>query len=91
MKYDTVQIRQKVGSKKWEVIFSRDDTDRQRTASKPHAMGFYHYPRPLISDERAFDKLKLEMMGAHRNDITRLERSLKKLIYLKYDCRNKKA
>ena len=85
MKYSTVEIKPKLFFKggiakftDWQIKYYDDDDDRIRGSSAPMAMGFYHYPK-YMGLQKAFDKLKNKLIKGHKNEISRLEKSLQKL------------
>jgi hypothetical protein len=86
MKYKTVTIKPeghknkaKWVSRFWEIAGDREEL----TKLEPHPMGFFHYPETM-SDEEAFVSLKDKMIKAHRKEIDSLQKSLTKLILLKF-------
>ncbi len=87
MQYDLVEIRPKgiFKDRKWCVDFSKDDRDRESSPkSVPYSLGFYHYPRNM-GKRKAFGKLKRLLVGRHKEEIAKLEESLRQLEELKCD------
>jgi hypothetical protein len=78
MKYDTVEIIRDRFRNKWVTRCSADNEDRKRGCTTPMGLGFYHYPR-YMGVQRAFDKLKSKLIKGHKDEITRLEKSLEYL------------
>jgi hypothetical protein len=77
VKYDLVEIRDSgVGDdQKWGVRWSKDETDRVSSKSKPHQLGFFRYPR-CMGLKKAFRLLKSEMIKRHKDEIEKLQKSL---------------
>lgn len=82
MKYNTVQIKQKL-DKSWETFITIDDQDRKENANaSPNLLGFYHFPI-TESNRKAFGKLKrailkdiekqLDMMQQAYNEVSMLK------------------
>jgi hypothetical protein len=77
MKYKTVQIRPTLKNI-WEVVFLKTDGTERMGTSIPNALGFYHYPETL-SDKKAGEKLRKKMIDIHKEEISKLQKSLKQL------------
>ena len=89
MKYITLRIHPSHDSIKtkrvWEVSCDKTSTtatmDRKETETKPHALGFYHYPETM-SDEKALTDLIQCMIERHDQEIADLTASREALIKL---------
>lgn len=78
MKYKTIEIKPSYTTREWQVFFREDDIDRRGGKTYPHPIGFYHFPE-TISLNKAFLKLKECMVKRHKDEIAKLEKSLKEL------------
>lgn len=89
MQYKTMEFDQ--FGDNW-IVRIRKLGDRKMCITKPHSLGFYHYPATM-SNADAFKALYGKMVKRHVDEIERLGISLKKLINLKqvfYDDIKKK-
>lgn len=77
MRYKTVEIHPN-SEGFWDCYIREDSQDRVRKKTQPHNWGFFHFPASM-SDQKAFNMLKASMLKAHRVDIARLTKSMKKL------------
>jgi len=73
MKYKTVKLTP--SGDKWLVTWSESNMERVKTKTKPHPLGFYHYPETM-SDQEALKALVNCMLKAHTEEISRLNKSL---------------
>lgn len=78
MYYSTVRIRPSIDADTWEVFFSDMPYDREPGGEHISGLGFYHYNRRK-GKQKAFDTLKADMIKRHKDEIQKLEKSLKKL------------
>lgn len=84
MKYSTVIIRPKAFNEPgWDVYFEDLIGDRKDEATRPNALGFYHYPT-YLGRKAAFEALRDCMCRRHEQDIKALTLSLRSLKDLTY-------
>ena len=70
--------------KEWKAVFYDIEGDREDFAHHPNSAGFYYYPREL-GKEYAFEALRTHLIKKHKEEIELLEKSLKKLIGMKFE------
>ena len=94
MKYNTVHVKPSGTSTKenrtWKVSYNKTSaqaqTDRVKTKTVPHALGFYHYPETM-SDKKALKALLRCMIKRHEQEIADLRASKDALSTLLLDSR----
>lgn len=82
MKFTTIKITP--AGDKWKVDTIRDNVDRVNKETFPNAQGFFHCP-DNISLEDGFETLKAKMIEAHKDEISKLIKSMNKLRKLKFE------
>lgn len=88
MKIDLIEIIPDLDGKAWRVRWTPDDTDRVNGNQQPNNLGFYYYPARK-GTQYGFNKLKGHLIAKHRDEISRLTRSLQSLYKLENPYENK--
>lgn len=76
MIYKTVQVTPNGDT--WLVAFKKNPLERKIEKTKPHSLGFYHYPETM-NDQEALGVLLRCMISRHEEEIERLNKSLEAL------------
>jgi hypothetical protein len=85
MKCSTIKIQPNADGDGWEYFYYTHRNDYAFfTNVEPNANGFFHYPEDY-GDEKAFNELKACMIERHKDEIDKLEKSLKHLEELEYE------
>jgi hypothetical protein len=81
MKYKVVRIE--AAHESWCIHVESIAQERENVETKPNDLGYYIFPEKM-PDQQAFEVLKSSMIERHKEEILKLQKSLKELRLLEF-------